>query len=40
MEGKGKMIHIDGDIYEGEWQQDMAHGKGFYIHHGDWVGPT
>ncbi len=24
MQGKGKMVHADGDIYEGEWVMDMA----------------
>jgi len=25
---------MDGDIYEGEWFNDMANGKGNYIHSG------
>ena len=31
--GKGKMIYINGDEYEGEWKNDMKNGKGemFYI---------
>lgn len=41
--GRGRLIHIDGDIYEGEWVDDKADGKGVYIHKdgasysGDWV---
>ena len=34
MHGKGKLIHVDGDIYEGEWAFDMAHGFGAYAHSG------
>jgi hypothetical protein len=30
--GKGRLIHSDGDIYEGEWKEDRADGKGVYIH--------
>ena len=26
------MIHADGDIYEGYWLDDKAHGKGSYKH--------
>ena len=26
------MIHADGDIYEGEFSNDKANGKGVYIH--------
>jgi hypothetical protein len=26
--GKGRLIHADGDIYEGEWYNDKAHGIG------------
>jgi len=42
-EGKGRLIHADGDIYEGDWKNDKAHGKGIYVHmdgaryDGDWV---
>ena len=32
--GKGKLVHIDGDVYQGEWMNDMANGKGVYIHSG------
>jgi len=40
--GKGRLIHADGDCYEGEWVNDKAHGKGKYTHldgatyEGDW----
>lgn len=30
--GKGRLIHADGDVYEGNWLDDKAHGKGAYIH--------
>lgn len=30
--GYGRLIHADGDAYEGEWKNDKAHGKGKYIH--------
>ena len=30
--GNGKLIHADGDIYEGEWKDDKANGKGTYVH--------
>ncbi len=30
--GRGRLIHADGDVYEGEWLNDKAHGKGVYIH--------
>lgn len=23
--GKGRLIHCDGDVYEGEWLNDKAH---------------
>jgi len=28
----GRLIHADGDMYEGEWQDDKAHGNGTYVH--------
>lgn len=40
---QGKLIHSDGDIYDGEWVDDTACGKGIYIHingakyEGDWL---
>lgn len=24
--GKGKLIHADGDVYDGEWKNDKAEG--------------
>ena len=30
--GFGKFYHADGDVYEGEWQNDRANGNGVYIH--------
>lgn len=30
--GKGRLIHADGDCYEGDWKNDRAHGQGEYIH--------
>jgi hypothetical protein len=30
--GRGRLIHSDGDSYEGEWVDDKAQGKGTYIH--------
>ena len=41
--GKGRLIHADGDVYEGNWLNDKAHGEGDYIHldgakySGDWI---
>ncbi len=41
--GVGRLIHADGDIYEGEWLNDKAHGKGSFksvdgaIYHGEWA---
>ncbi|CAD8166898.1 unnamed protein product [Paramecium octaurelia] len=29
---KGKLIHADGDMYEGEWVNDQANGLGRYYH--------
>ena len=29
---RGKLIHADGDVYEGEWLDDKAHGQGVYKH--------
>lgn len=40
---QGKLIHADGDIYEGEWKDDKANGFGVYIHvngakyEGEWL---
>lgn len=30
--GEGRLIHSKGDVYEGEWVNDKAHGKGVYMH--------
>ena len=36
------MVHANGDVYEGEWSEDKAHGKGVFIdfrnarYEGDW----
>ena len=41
--GIGRLIHPCGDVYEGEWLNDKAHGKGIYYHTdgskyiGEWV---
>lgn len=41
--GKGRLVHSDGDIYEGEWKDDKANGKGSYKHNngafyeGEWM---
>ena len=41
--GYGRYIHGDGDIYEGNWVDDIANGKGIYYHldgaryEGEWV---
>ena len=38
----GTLVHADGDIYEGMWLNDKAHGHGTYRHAngatyvGDW----
>jgi hypothetical protein len=32
-EGKGRLIHSDGDVYIGDWKEDKASGKGYYIHY-------
>lgn len=30
--GRGRLVHSDGDIYEGDWKDDKAHGIGTYYH--------
>jgi hypothetical protein len=30
--GRGKLIHADGDVYDGEWRNDKAEGQGTYSH--------
>jgi hypothetical protein len=32
--GTGKLVHMDGDVYEGDWANDMANGHGIYTHTG------
>jgi hypothetical protein len=32
--GRGRLIHADGDIYDGDWLNDRAHGIGTYIQAG------
>ena len=27
-DGKGRLIHPDGDYYQGDWKKDKAHGNG------------
>ena len=29
---QGKLIHADGDVYDGDWFDDAANGLGTYIH--------
>jgi hypothetical protein len=29
-QGYGRYIFSNGDMYDGDWMRDMAHGKGFY----------
>ena len=29
--GKGKLINTDGDIFEGEFRDDQFHGKGKFV---------
>jgi hypothetical protein len=31
--GEGRLIHSDGDVYFGDWLNDMAHGNGSYEYH-------
>jgi len=43
-DGIGRLINDEGNIYEGEWKEDKAHGKGTYTnmnlngakYYGDW----
>ena len=30
--GRGRMIHADGSIFEGSWKDDKAHGTGLFTH--------
>ena len=29
--GKGRLIHSNGNMYEGQWKNDLAHGYGKYL---------
>jgi hypothetical protein len=29
--GKGRMTHSNGDIYQGDWKDGKAYGKGVFI---------
>ena len=31
MNGKGRLIHINGDYYEGDWVNGKANGAGKYV---------
>ena len=31
-QGKGKFVHVEGDVYEGDWYHDKANGFGTYHH--------
>ena len=33
--GYGRIIHSNGDIYEGEWENNKAEGKGFVKNYKD-----
>ena len=41
--GYGRLIHSDGDVYDGQWKDDKSHGFGVYTHtdgakyEGEWV---
>jgi hypothetical protein len=30
--GRGRMVHADGDVYDGDWKNDKTHGFGIYDH--------
>ena len=30
--GKGRFVHANGDVYEGQWLDDKAHGAGKFLH--------
>jgi hypothetical protein len=42
MEGKGKMVLVNGDIYEGDWKNGAKEGKGKFtwrngnVYEGNW----
>jgi len=31
-DGKGRIIHFDAEVYEGDWKNNKANGKGTYTH--------
>ena len=31
-DGYGRLIHANGDFYNGDWVNDKAHGRGIYEH--------
>ena len=31
LNGKGRMTHANGDIYQGEWLDGKAHGQGVFV---------
>jgi hypothetical protein len=31
MNGRGRIKHTNGDIYQGEWKNGMPHGQGVYV---------
>lgn len=33
--GKGRLVHQNGDIYHGEWLNGKAHGQGVFIQYGN-----
>ena len=33
-EGFGRLVHAEGDIYEGTWKADKANGYGVYTNYG------
>lgn len=41
--GRGRLIHANGEVYEGEWLNDKANGYGIHTHldgatyNGDWL---
>ncbi len=44
--GRGRMTHANGDMYEGEWVADKANGRGVFVdaagakYEGEWVDDT
>ena len=31
--GYGRLVHAEGDVYEGTWHEDKANGFGVYTHY-------